>query len=114
MTFHTITCKSWTFRENIGYNVLVTAVHIGCDHQDDYDDGEHQSQALSHNKTHLTYIDFNLIYFKRCKHEYKTFRAAILVTGDKRHYKGSGDSYIHSGPKKVDHMATGKVDRKFH
>ena len=28
--------------------------------------------------------------------------ATILVTRDKRHYKGSGDSYFYSGPRKVD------------
>ena len=41
----------------------------------------------------------------------KTFGATILVTRDKRHYKGSGDPYFHSGPQKVDQMVIGKVDR---
>ena len=41
----------------------------------------------------------------------KTIGATILVTKDKRHYKGSGDLYLHSGPQKVDQMVTGKVYR---
>ena len=30
----------------------------------------------------------------------KTIGATILVTRDKKHYKGSGDPYFHSGPQK--------------
>ena len=58
---------------------------------------------------------FYLIWFisvnSTCKHDYKNnqgYHLNILVTRDKRHYKGSG-----SGPQKVDQMATGKVYRKF-
>ena len=60
---------------------------------------------------------FDLIWFisvkSTCKHDYKkTIGATILVTRDERHYEGSGDPYFHSGPQKVDQMATGKVYKK--
>ena len=43
-----------------------------------------------------------------CKHDYKAIGATIMVTRDKRHYKGFGDPYFHSGPQKVDQMVTGQ------
>ena len=50
-------------------------------------------------------ICFDLIYFSKKVHVsmlLKTIRATLLVTRDKRHYKGSGDTNFHIGPQQID------------